>query len=258
MAAIAARPSARVRRPSRGPAIAAAPNQGAEPPGGGGDLATTADVGAVAAFPADVRRLQHRRPRPSAGAARLQGLHPFGPNDSFIDYLFVGTLTQGVLFGSLSGGSELAQDIESGFFDRLISTPVSAVSILSVASPASAALGFVQALVFMAVFIAFGARIEGGMAGAVVIPVAAAMLSSGHRWFRLRHGHPTGSVEAVQGVFPLLFISLFVSSAFFPTALMKGWYKTVATHNPLTVDDRRHALPGARRLRRRWEAARAI
>lgn len=178
------------------------------------------------------------------GQLALQGLHPFGPDDSFLDYLFVGTLTQGVLFGSLSSGSELAQDIESGFFDRLVSTPVSRVAILVGRLAGGASLGFVQAVVFMGVFLAFGARIQGGIAGAAVLPVAAALLSLAIGGFACAMAIRTGSVEAVQGAFPLLFISLFVSSAFFPTALMKGWYKAVASHNPLTgmINGMRHQV----------------
>jgi ABC-2 type transport system permease protein len=44
----------------------------------------------------------------------------------------------------------------------------------------------------------------------------------------------TGSVEAVQGAFPLVFISLFASSAFFPRELMRGWFHAVATYNPFS------------------------
>ena len=44
----------------------------------------------------------------------------------------------------------------------------------------------------------------------------------------------TGSAEATQSLFPLIFVFTFVSSAFFPTALMKGWYQSVAEANPFT------------------------
>jgi ABC-2 type transport system permease protein len=44
----------------------------------------------------------------------------------------------------------------------------------------------------------------------------------------------TGSSEAVQAAFPIIFIFLFVSSAFFPRQLMHGWYQTVADLNPLS------------------------
>ena len=37
-----------------------------------------------------------------------------------------------------------------------------------------------------------------------------------------------------MATFPLIFVVLFVSSAFFPTATMKGWYKQLAVRNPIT------------------------
>ena len=35
-------------------------------------------------------------------------------------------------------------------------------------------------------------------------------------------------------MFPLIFVLIFVSSAFFPTELMRGWYQQVAEANPFT------------------------
>ena len=43
-----------------------------------------------------------------------------------------------------------------------------------------------------------------------------------------------GSAEIVQASFPVFFISLFASSAFFPRQLMSGWFKAVAGVNPLS------------------------
>jgi ABC-2 type transport system permease protein len=44
----------------------------------------------------------------------------------------------------------------------------------------------------------------------------------------------TGSSEAVQGAFPLLFILLFFSSTFFPRQTMTGFYRTIADVNPVS------------------------
>jgi ABC-2 type transport system permease protein len=44
----------------------------------------------------------------------------------------------------------------------------------------------------------------------------------------------TGSAEAVQGAFPLLFVLLFFSSAFFPRETMSGAYKRIADINPIS------------------------
>jgi ABC-type multidrug transport system permease subunit len=56
-------------------------------------------------------------------------------------------------------------------------------------------------------------------------------------------GVRTGSQETVQNSFPLIFILLFLSSAFFPTELMSGWYQTMAQANPITW-----VIDSARRL----------
>jgi ABC-2 type transport system permease protein len=53
----------------------------------------------------------------------------------------------------------------------------------------------------------------------------------------------TGSAEAVQGAFPLLFVLLFFSSAFFPRELMTGAYKRIADVNPIS-----HLVEGMRTL----------
>ena len=45
----------------------------------------------------------------------------------------------------------------------------------------------------------------------------------------------TGSAEAVQGLFPLLFVLLFLSSSSLPRDLIDvDWFRTVATWNPFS------------------------
>ncbi|MFM7125383.1 MAG: ABC transporter permease, partial [Actinomycetota bacterium] len=44
----------------------------------------------------------------------------------------------------------------------------------------------------------------------------------------------SGSAEVVQGAFPLVFVLMFLSSAFFPRHYMHGWYRTVADWNPMS------------------------
>jgi hypothetical protein len=39
----------------------------------------------------------------------------------------------------------------------------------------------------------------------------------------------------MQSLFGVLFIGLFMSSAFFPPASMRGWYRAAAQHSPLTT-----------------------
>lgn len=170
----------------------------------------------------------------SAAMGKSTSLPGFPPVDSFLQFLLPATLIQGVMFGGIVGGTDVAVDIEDGFFERLVASPVARPAILLGRLTGSAVLGAVQAVVFMAVFMVFGARIEGGVPAMVVLVVLAMLMALTVGGAAAGIALRTGSQEAVQNTFPLIFVLLFVSSAFFPTALMSGWYKTVATLNPIS------------------------
>lgn len=180
----------------------------------------------------------------TAALGRSTQIPGFPAADSFLDFLFPATLTQAVLFGSLGAASELAQDIESGFFDRLVASPVSRTAILIGRLAGAAALGAIQALVFIALFSAFGAEVKAGVGGLLVLPVVAVLLAVGLGALASALALKTGSVEAVQSAFPLIFISIFASAAFFPRELMRGWFRAVATYNPITwmIESMRHLV----------------
>lgn len=170
----------------------------------------------------------------TAALDRATGLPGFPPVESFLQFLLPGTLTQGVMFGGIIGGSDVALDIENGFFERLLASPVARWTILVGRLAGAAVLGALQAVVFVTVFVLFGAPIEGGLAAVAVLVVMAAFLALAVGGFASAIALRTGSQEAVQNTFPLLFVLVFVSSAFFPTTLMTGWYQTVADANPFT------------------------
>jgi ABC-2 type transport system permease protein len=154
--------------------------------------------------------------------------------DSFFQFVMAATIVQGVLFGGVVGGSDLALDIENGFFERLLASPVARPAILVGRLAGSVAMGGVQAVTFALVFTVFGAHVEGGLAAYAVLVVTAMLLALGIGGLAAAVGLRTGSAEAVQNSFPLVFIVIFISSAFFPTELMSGWYKAVAQHNPIS------------------------
>ncbi|HUF34172.1 MAG TPA: ABC transporter permease [Acidimicrobiales bacterium] len=180
----------------------------------------------------------------SSAMSRSIGLPGFPEVDSFLVFLLPATIVQGVMFGAVAGGTDIALDIENGFFDRLVASPVSRISILIGRLSGAAVLGAVQAVIFMALFWPFGARVAGGPAAALVLVVLAMVLAIGIGGITAAMGLRTGSQEAVQNSFPVVFILLFVSSAFFPTGLMGGWYRTVAEANPLSwmIDGARHQV----------------
>lgn len=171
----------------------------------------------------------------SSQFARATGLSEFPEVDSFLQFILPATILQGIAFNASNAGTDMAIDIETGFFDRLVASPVARQSIfVGRVGGAAAAAGF-QAAAHTAVFVALGVPIAGGLAGVAALVLISIVLSVGISGFGLAVALRTGSSEATQSIFPLVFIMVFVSSAFFPTELMKGWYQWVAERNPFTL-----------------------
>lgn len=180
----------------------------------------------------------------SAALARSTGLPGFPEVDSFTQFAVSATIVQGVLFGAVAAGTDMARDVEGGFFERLVASPVARTSILAGRLAGGAVLAFFQVWVFVGVVAVFGVDFEGGPIGVMLIAVGAALLAAGVGSITSTIALRTGSSETVQGSFPLIFVFLFMSSAFFPRALMNGWFETVAGINPLSylIEGFRHQV----------------
>ncbi len=161
-------------------------------------------------------------------------LPEFPPVDSFLQFILPASVLQGIAFGAGNAGTDLAIDIENGFFERLIASPVARQSVLIGRIMGGAVFSGLEALVLIGVFLIFGAPVASGITGALAIAFIAALLSIAIGGFGVAVALRTGSSEATQAMFPLTFVFIFVSSAFFPTELMKGWYQSVAEANPFT------------------------
>jgi ABC-2 type transport system permease protein len=175
--------------------------------------------------------------------SRATQLPGFPEVDSFLDFALAGAIVQGVLFGAITGATALATEIEIGFFDRLLMTPTSRASILFGRLAGGMAYGALQTVVFVAVLLPFGLSIKSGVVGFLVMLVGGTTLALAVGATMSAMALRTGSSEAVQGSFPLLFIALFFSSAFFPRQTMSGAYKRVADFNPTS-----HLVEGFRSL----------
>ena len=167
--------------------------------------------------------------------SRATQLPSFPEVDSFLQFILPSVILQGIGFNASNAGSDMALDIETGFFDRLVASPVARPSIFVGRVGGAAVAGAVQAVVMMVIFLAFGAPVKGGVLGTAAVVLISVLLSVALSGFGLAVALRTGSSEATQAMFPLIFVMIFISSAFFPTGLMKGWYRSVAEVNPFTL-----------------------
>lgn len=177
----------------------------------------------------------------SAALDRSTTLPGFPPVDSFFQFLITTSIIQSALFGAVSAGADMARDIEEGFFERLIASPVARTSILVGRVMGGSALAFVATWMFLLIGLVFGLDVESGLVGMVLLAAVVSVVAAGIGSLSMAMALRTGSSEAVQGSFPLLFSLLLLSSAFFPRNLMSGWFKTVASLNPFS-----HLIEGLR------------
>ena len=174
---------------------------------------------------------------------KTTSLPGFPKVNSYLQFQLAGTITQGVLFGSVTGAAALATDIENGFFDRLLASPTSRLSILFGRLAGSTLFGALETAIFVLVLLPFGADVSAGLPGIIAMVISGALIALAVGALMSSVALKTGSSEAVQGTFPLLFILLFFSSAFFPRETMSGLYKTIAGINPIS-----HLVEGLRAL----------
>jgi ABC-2 type transport system permease protein len=164
-------------------------------------------------------------------AASLPGF----PTDSYLTFALALTFMQGALFSTMGAGQAIAEDIQRGFFNRLQLTPLRGPALLAGQLAGIVVLGLVQALTFVTVGVAFGADIEAGLPGVAVLIALSVLVAVAFGSLGLALGLRTGSGEAVQGAFPLMFVLLFLSSMALPRELIEiDWFQTVATINPVS------------------------
>jgi ABC-2 type transport system permease protein len=211
------------------------------------DLAATARV--VRALGARSIRQTFRRPQlispivvfptlllavQTGGASAGVELPGFPPVQSFLQFMLAGAMMQSMMLAGNSGGIAFAVDIEMGFTDRLFAAPIPRFAIVLGRLAGTAALGLFAAIWFFAIGLVFGAEIEAGVPGALLATalVTASALAVGGIGAAI--ALQSGSASVVQGLFPLVLVVLFLSSAFFPQELMIEPAKTIAEYNPLS------------------------
>lgn len=168
------------------------------------------------------------------GLGATRTLHGFPKVDGFLDYQLAAAILQSLLLGGVGTGIAVALDIEGGFFDRLVASPTPRTAIVLGRVLAASAISVVQITYFLVLGLAFGASIKGGVAGVLCVYAIGIVAGTGFGAIGVLIALRSRSASTVQGIFPLVFVVLFVSSAFFPLALLSSPADVVAQYNPLS------------------------
>ena len=170
----------------------------------------------------------------AAGLGKATEIPGF-PTDSYLTFALAIPFIQAGIFSVSNAGSDLARDIETGFLDRLALTPMTGISLVSGQLAGVLVLGVLQGVIYLVVGLIAGADFEAGLAGVPVLLALALAISFAFGCIGIFAALRLGNGEAVQGLFPVLFVFLFLSSMALPRDLIEqDWFQTVATYNPVS------------------------
>jgi ABC-2 type transport system permease protein len=160
---------------------------------------------------------------------------PGFPTDSYLTFALAIPFIQGALFATMNAGTDLARDIQDGFFNRLALTPLRSTGLLVGLLAGVVTLGLAQSVIYLVVGLAIGVDFASGVAGMLVLLLLSAVILLAFGAIGATAALRTGSGEAVQGLFPAFFVFLFISSMNMPRNLIEiDWFRTAATANPVS------------------------
>ncbi len=168
------------------------------------------------------------------GLQRTTALPGFPHVHGFLDFQLAAAITQSLLLGGVSAGLAAAIDIEGGFFDRLVASPIPRVTIVLGRVLAQSAIAGAQVAYFLILGLVFGAEIQGGALGVMSVLAIGIVAGTGFGAIGVMIALRARNASTVQGIFPLVFVILFISSAFFPENLLSAPADAVAAYNPLS------------------------
>ncbi len=164
---------------------------------------------------------------------RLVDLDAF-PTTSYLAWIVPLSCLQGAGFAGGAAGANLARDIEQGWFDRMLTSPVPRPVLLLGPMLGAMLRALLPTTMILVLGIALGSGLPGGFPGVVLLFVAAA-------WFCIC-ASLWGSLLALrartQQIGPLIqngvFLMVFLSTAYTPQVLLDGWLGALARFNPVT------------------------
>ncbi|MGQ0535828.1 MAG: ABC transporter permease [Methanobacteriota archaeon] len=159
---------------------------------------------------------------------------PNFPTDNYYEYLAPAVVLFTCVMGIANAGVALVTDMQNRYFEKLLVAPISMWAILFGRLFADGIRVYLQAAVILLLALLFDARVGTGLPGALVLLLLATLFSVvSVGMFVANIALRTKTTEAVQAVFPVFFILMFLSTAFMPEEnIQSETLKTIIEYNP--------------------------
>lgn len=143
----------------------------------------------------------------------------------------------------ISRASSLVTDIQSGYFNRLLISPVSRRALLLGLMMADFLVVVALSIPVIILGLSLGVTFASGVLGIFVFILLAALWGVAFTGFPYAIALKTGNPGAVNSSFLLFFPFAFLTTTFLPKEALTGWLAQVASYNPVT-----YLLAGLRSL----------
>jgi ABC-2 type transport system permease protein len=143
----------------------------------------------------------------------------------------------------VSRAHALVTDIQSGYFDRLLMTPIRRLALLLGMMVADFVQIIALAIPVIALGMAVGVRFETGLLGLLLFLLMSGFWGLAFTGFPYAIALKTASLGAVNMSFILFFPFAFLTTSALPLEVLTGWLAAVARFNPMT-----YLLAGLRSL----------
>jgi ABC-2 type transport system permease protein len=152
----------------------------------------------------------------------------------YIAFILPLSVISAALSGSGLAGQAIVRDIESGYFDKLMLTPMSRAAILLAPMISGALFLVVQTGIVVGLGFLLGLTSATGLVGVLVLMGFSLLIGVAFAGLSVGIALRSGSAGATQGASFLFFPLSFLTATFVPLDLLSGWIKTAATYNPIT------------------------
>ena len=157
--------------------------------------------------------------------------------DSYAIFATAGILLQNAFGSALQSGNSIVADIDSGYLQKMLVTPISRYAILLGRLVSDAFRVLIQSVIILLLSLLpfIGVRIATGFVGLVLILFTIAFFGLAWSGISLAIGMKTRSSETVFAIggfitFPLLFLS----TALVPQSFQPQWIQDISAFNPIS------------------------
>ena len=159
-----------------------------------------------------------------------------GDSGAYLQFALPGVLLQTIVFASAGTGVGLAEDLQTGIFDRFRSLPISRGAPLLGAIGADLVRYLTSGLIMLGFGVLLGFRTDAGLLSILAVFGLLIAFAFGLCWVFTALAMVVRQPRSVQGMSALIMLPItFASSVFVPAQTMPGWLQGFVAINPVTL-----------------------